>query len=1222
MANSMALPSGTELGEYTIIRKLGQGGFGITYLARDNANNCDVVIKENLPSVFAFRTDTSLYIRPHGDGEPEENYRWALQRFCDEAQTINKLSHPNIVKILRAFKALGTAYYVMPYVKGESLSSVFKTSAQLNGEKLLSLLRQILSALSYLHSQGVMHRDLKPANILIKNDETPILIDFGAARSYISERSATLVGTPGYSPIEQVTPNGTCGPWTDLYALGATCYRLIREETVPDSLNRVYDTDPYIPLSTDPSLCKRFPRELLKTIDKALRMDISKRWQTADEWLAAISPARMKKSSSGSSFAATAAIAALIATAGGGAWYYYGQEADKGKEPTSEPAEPLPAPKTHEEQVKAAARERLAELGISEEDYNTKLGEAAISNDNEVLGLLIAAGADVNYDTRNRWTPLTYVCAKQNLTGIQLLLNAPGIDVNKQNQQGDTAIIWAAAKGHLEGLRLLLAVPGINVNFIDSEGKTAYDWAVTNNLEECVQLLRDNGGKTADDVRGGRELIPADEAKAKLQEAGITENNYNDALGIAAARSDNEKIHLLISAGVDINSDLGNGQTALTIVCTNRNLDGLRLLLAAPGINVNKPNRRGDNAIICAAFKGDLESLRLLLATPGINVNFIDGEGKTAYDWAVMNEHNECAQLLRNNGGTTASNAQDISEQTSADEAKAKLQEAGITESNYNAELCKATDNSDNEKIRLLISAGANVNCYGEDGWTPLTNVCLLNNPEGLRLLLAAPNIDINQPNKSGDTAIIWAAVKGHTSCLRMLLAVPGIEVNFIDSENKTAYDWATINNHQECAELLRAAGGQRTSQDTISTELINCDSEEARRRLQNLGISPSQYNEAICNATDNSDNEKLALLINAGADVNCRASDGWMPLTNLSVYNNQQGMRLILNAPNLNVNATDGKGNNALSIAAFNGHTDCVRLLLSHPAIRVNNCDGNGNLPLIYAVVNKHQDCVRLLLEAPGINVNTRNRAGDTALIWAAAKGNTEALQTLLSVPGINLDIINENGKTAYDRALESNNNECAKLLRNAGAHTAEEVLASHKTRTSSANIAEANTMLCTATDNGDNNKIYQALTAGADVNCDAEDGWTPLTNVAYYGHRESMRLLLTAPGIDVNKLNQKGYSALSIAALKGHTDCVRMLLEAPGINVNLENKSGTVPLCWAAESGAAESLRLLLDAPGININYVDSNGKTALDWAESTNNTVCAQLLRAAGAKRANQL
>ena len=177
-------------------------------------------------------------------------------------------------------------------------------------------------------------------------------------------------------------------------------------------------------------------------------------------------------------------------------------------------------------------------------------------------------------------------------------------------------------------------------------------------------------------------------------------------------------------------------------------------------------------------------------------------------------------------------------------------------------------------------------------------------------------------------------------------------------------------------------------------------------------------------------------------------------------------------------------------------------------------------------------------------------------------------------------------------------------------------------KLETSSANNAEANTMLCTATDNGDNNKIRQAITNGADVNCDAEDGWTPLTNVAYYGHRESMRLLLAAPGIDVNKLNQKGYSALSIAAQKGHTDCVRMLLEAPGINVNLENKSGDSPLCWAASRGSAECIRLLLNAPGININYVDSNGKTALDWAESTNNTVCAQLLREAGAKRANQL
>ncbi len=905
MANSMALPSGTELGEYTIIRKLGQGGFGITYLAHDNINNCDVVIKENLPSVFAFRSDTSLCIRPHGEGEPEENYRWALQRFCDEAQTINKLSHPNIVKILRAFKALGTAYYVMPYVKGESLSNAYKTSLHLNGEKLLTILRPILSALSYLHSKGVMHRDLKPANILMKDDETPILIDFGAARSYISERSATLVGTPGYSPIEQVTPNGTCGPWTDLYALGATCYRLIREETAPDSLNRVYDSDPYIPLSTDYSLRKRYPRELLKTIDKALRMDITKRWQTADEWLEALSPARMKKSSSGSTFVTTAAIAALIATAGGSAWYYNStndQTPDESKMQPGEQEEPTQTKPSQEEQVKTTASERLSELGILQADYNTKLGEAANKNNNEIIGLLIAAGADVNYDMENNWTPLTRVCANKNLTGLQLLLTAPGIDVNKPNQHGDTAIIWAAARGHLAGLRLLLAIPGINVNYIDNDGKTAYDWAVSNNHEECAQLLRNNGGKKAIELQGSGEQTPADDAKAKLLEA-------------------------------------------------------------------------------------------------------------------------------------------------------------GITESDYNAALCQATDNSDNEKIRLLIDAGADVNCDAEDGFSPITNVCVKGNTEGLRMLLDAPDIAVNQPNKFGDTAIIWAAVKGHAECLRMLLAVPGININFIDTENKTAYDWAIINNHEECAEILRAAGARRMSQPHNNTEPNNSSREEAQRNLQNQGISPSQYNEAICKATDNSDNEKLALLINAGADVNFRASDGWLPLTNLCYYDNQEGMKLILQAPNLDVNALDDKGNNALTLAATKGRMGCMRLLLSHPSIQVNKCDANGHLPLIQALSYNHQDCVRLLLAAPGINVNSRNRAGDTPLVWAAAKGNTEAVRALLRVPNIELDVIDGDGKSAYDWAKANNHTECAELLRNAGARTAEEIRAGGKTNTEASSSSRRQT-------------------------------------------------------------------------------------------------------------------------------------------------------------------
>ncbi len=1059
MSNSMALPPGTELGEYTIIRKLGQGGFGITYLARDNNNNCDVVIKENLPSVFAFRSDTCLSVRPHSEGEPEDNYRWALQRFCDEAQTINRLSHPNIVKVLRAFKALGTAYYVMPYVKGESLSNIYKTSAQVTGEWLLTILKPILSALSYLHSQGVMHRDLKPANILIKDEETPILIDFGAARSYISERSATLVGTPGYSPVEQVTPNGKCGPWTDLYALGATCYRLIKDETPPDALSRVYNTDPYVPLSSDSALCGRYPRELLKTIDKALRIDASKRWQTADEWLAALSPARMKKGSSGGSLATTAAIVALLATAGGSAWYYY---SNNGQMPSERVAqvrgqeEATPPQSPAEEQVNTHARARLGELGIVEAEYNTKLGEAADNNDNEKIGLLIAAGADVNFDMADDWTPLTTVCLNQNLVGLQLLLDAPGIDVNKQNRHGDTALIWAAVKGHLEGARLLLAVPGININYIDNDGKTAYDWAVANNHEECAQLIRNNGGKTAAEIQGSDRQISTDTATAKT-----------------------------------------------------------------------------------------------------------------------------------------------------------RLQEAGIMEGNYNEALCQATDNSDNEKIRLLIDAGADVNCDATDGFTPITNVCLNGNTEGLRMLLAAPGIDVNQPNKRGDNAIIWAAVRGHTECLRMLLAVPGINVNFIDSDNKTAIDWASENNHAECVKLLQEAGG-RTN---------NSAREEAQRKLQSLGISPSQYNEAICKATDNGDNEKLRLLIAAGADVNSKAEDGWSPLTNLCYYDNQEGLRFILSERSLDVNASDGKGNNALTLSAAKGRLGCLRQLLAHSSIQVNECDANGRLPLIQAVAAGHLDCVLQLMNNSGLDINARNRDGDTALIWAAAKGNIDILKALLRKSGIDLDVIDGDGKTAYDWAVSNNHTECAEVLRNAGARTAAQVRSGGKTRPA-ANTTNVNTQLCNATDNGDNSKIRQALAAGADVNCDADDGWTPLTNVAFFGHEESMRILLGAPGIDVNKLNNKGNHALVLAAQKGHSSCIRLLLAAPGIDVNLQNEKGDTALIWAAVRGNTECLRLLLAAPGININYVDRDGCTALDWAEKNNQTECARLLREAGAKKANQL
>ena len=281
---SDALPMGLHLGKYEIRQVLGQGGFGFTYLALDRENGDNVVIKENLPAQFSGRGGDSLTVTTRGGRDGADNFEWAKQRFLEEARLLAYLNHPNIVRVLLAFSALGTAYYVMPWVGGRDLKH-YAEEHGMDQPFLEGVLRQLLPALSYLHGNNLLHRDIKPANILCAAGGTPILIDFGTARALVSERSQTMVESAGYTPLEQIQSHGNTGPWTDLYALGATLYTLVTGEHPPRSTDRIGKTDCYVPLVGRAELKGRYDAGFLAGIDKALALWPEDRWQSADEWL-------------------------------------------------------------------------------------------------------------------------------------------------------------------------------------------------------------------------------------------------------------------------------------------------------------------------------------------------------------------------------------------------------------------------------------------------------------------------------------------------------------------------------------------------------------------------------------------------------------------------------------------------------------------------------------------------------------------------------------------------------------------------------------------------------------------------------------------------------------------------------------------------------------------------------------------------------------------------
>ncbi len=514
--SGVALPVGLELGHYRLLRKIGQGGFGITYLAEHMQSHEQVVIKENLPTYYAYRDITTMQVHPLDDTDSAENYAHALQRFVDEARTLAHLNHPNIVRVHEAFEALGTAYFVMPYIDGKELHKA--APAKPDEAWLLPILKTVLKALDYLHSQNLLHRDLKPGNILLQEDGTPILIDFGTARALQTERSATMVGTPGYTPLEQITPHGKRGPWTDIYALGATCYRVITGACPPQAVERIDDEDPYIPLVSRPELRARFSPALLRSIDKALVIRAKSRWQSAQSWLDELNLLTPKPSSAAAQIINDKTTkdtkehphAALLSLAA--------EQLRREKEQASDTKKKFlfvlcgitlliagiafskisydyhvagKQARWLSKTDKETAQKKLNALGIFDYDKTMLIAY----NKPEVLKLLIAVGADVNTVDEYGWTPLHYATWAKHTECTKILLASPGIDVNKVNKQGETALYLATFWGVTESVELLLKAPEIDVNRSPIHGKTPLKIATERGHADCARYIRAAGGK-------------------------------------------------------------------------------------------------------------------------------------------------------------------------------------------------------------------------------------------------------------------------------------------------------------------------------------------------------------------------------------------------------------------------------------------------------------------------------------------------------------------------------------------------------------------------------------------------------------------------------------------------------------------------------------------------------------------------------------------------------
>ena len=341
----IALKPGQTIGRYEIISVLGQGGFGITYRARDVQLGRDVAIKEYLPSALAIRQD-GVTVLPR-TSKMADDFGWGRERFVTEGRTLASLHRvPAIVQVFDFLEANGTAYIVMELLHGETLEDRIGREGRLTADGVDHILWPLLDGLEQVHGAGFLHRDIKPANILLDSAGNPTLIDFGASRAAMAGRSTALTAifTPGYAAAEQMT-SAKQGPWTDIYGLSATLYHAITGKPPPSAFDRML-SDAYEPLAQLKPV--GFPLGVLAGIDAGLAVVARERPQSIAGWRPVLGMAGAPQAEAtlalgkapeprhvpiitgptpGGSGKRTAiwiaAAVAILTLAGGGGYYYY-----------------------------------------------------------------------------------------------------------------------------------------------------------------------------------------------------------------------------------------------------------------------------------------------------------------------------------------------------------------------------------------------------------------------------------------------------------------------------------------------------------------------------------------------------------------------------------------------------------------------------------------------------------------------------------------------------------------------------------------------------------------------------------------------------------------------------------------------------------------------------------------------------------------------------------
>jgi serine/threonine protein kinase len=276
-STTQPLPPGFQLESYRIERQISHGGFSIVYLATDD-QGAPVAIKEYLPMRLAVRTGDNP--KPVVREENQPAFNQGMKNFFEEGRVLARLDHPNVVRVLNFFRANDTAYLVMRYERGRTLQEhIQKHPGTLTEPFIRNVFTRLLNGLREIHMHKLLHLDIKPANIYLRMDGHPVLLDFGATRQGLGGKDSGLgsVHTPGYAAPEQMGSGEAQGPWTDIYAVGATLYACLAGST---PLSADLRAKGEILMSAEERWRKDYSIQLLELIDWSMKLPIAERPQS------------------------------------------------------------------------------------------------------------------------------------------------------------------------------------------------------------------------------------------------------------------------------------------------------------------------------------------------------------------------------------------------------------------------------------------------------------------------------------------------------------------------------------------------------------------------------------------------------------------------------------------------------------------------------------------------------------------------------------------------------------------------------------------------------------------------------------------------------------------------------------------------------------------------------------------------------------------------------